>query len=511
MNKYGLGSIVMLLGAYGIALVIFSQQTTIDKSDFWTATKPNLEKGVVGAVAFATTRTVFAHQNMDLGVWHGFQEVLVKTPVHPLQVSYDFDVSKTGYLIFVLGYTDKGFYGLRLSRGGWYKSMFFSANLSGEFLTTQEISPPIHEGNNHVHLELKQDRLVAQINKEIFNLALKSEDAYGQVGFRGSISADTVGNFSMQAQEGNFSDNFSLFKGALKYFPYIFLLLYLIYLAIHFSAGIASSAAQALRLPYLILITVFTFASYAFVIADYILVRPAHPVKSTLIDTLFRSYPNDKYKNTIEDESLLERRFLANIANFKKDHLNVVIMGSSQTWGAGARLASDTIGAVTCEKLAKLSKKPIHCANSAISGHRVAMQSALLEKMESFTKQMQLADIFILNMSQNDRGNPSFKDDVYRLVQHIKKMGKKMILLKEANAVSEPSNTPMLEHVLLDLIGGEFGVPVFDPHTLIAEHRNQGILWWDYVHMTSYGQKVVGDALADWIFQNIDTNRRTKK
>jgi hypothetical protein len=39
-------------------------------------------------------------------------------------------------------------------------------------------------------------------------------------------------------------------------------------------------------------------------------------------------------------------------------------------------------------------------------------------------------------------------------------------------------------------IGKEFDVPVIEMHDYLSRHYDDGFLWWDFVHMTSFGQKL---------------------
>ena len=40
-------------------------------------------------------------------------------------------------------------------------------------------------------------------------------------------------------------------------------------------------------------------------------------------------------------------------------------------------------------------------------------------------------------------------------------------------------------------------VPVIDLHGYLVERKDAGFIWWDFVHLTTFGQRLVADKLAD--------------
>ena len=48
-------------------------------------------------------------------------------------------------------------------------------------------------------------------------------------------------------------------------------------------------------------------------------------------------------------------------------------------------------------------------------------------------------------------------------------------------------------------MAGQLGVPFLDMHSTLKGKFHTGFLWWDFVHLTDYGQSLVGDRLAAYI------------
>lgn len=62
------------------------------------------------------------------------------------------------------------------------------------------------------------------------------------------------------------------------------------------------------------------------------------------------------------------------------------------------------------------------------------------------------------------------------------------------------SRTSLLRnHAAMQSVGDEMGVSVWDLHDYLASDAvyDSGILWWDEVHLTSYGHRLAGEWLAE--------------
>lgn len=46
-------------------------------------------------------------------------------------------------------------------------------------------------------------------------------------------------------------------------------------------------------------------------------------------------------------------------------------------------------------------------------------------------------------------------------------------------------------------IGSQYGVPVIDMQGPLARRADDGFLWWDQVHMTSFGQRLFAEHLVE--------------
>ena len=51
-------------------------QNTLEPHPEWVSTKADLDRGVMGAVAFVNGNQALARNQLNLGAWFGYQEVL---------------------------------------------------------------------------------------------------------------------------------------------------------------------------------------------------------------------------------------------------------------------------------------------------------------------------------------------------------------------------------------------------------------------------------------------------
>ena len=63
---------------------------TIHNNGNWISSKTKLENGVIGAYSFVLERQALAKGHLNLGAWHGFQEVLYKDKLYVEEIAFDF-------------------------------------------------------------------------------------------------------------------------------------------------------------------------------------------------------------------------------------------------------------------------------------------------------------------------------------------------------------------------------------------------------------------------------------
>ena len=84
---------VVLQSALGVvaARAWLAQHNTLLANGRWASTKTELERGLMGAYAFVTERNALAGGMLNLGAWHGYNEVRYSDELAaPRRVELDF-------------------------------------------------------------------------------------------------------------------------------------------------------------------------------------------------------------------------------------------------------------------------------------------------------------------------------------------------------------------------------------------------------------------------------------
>jgi lysophospholipase L1-like esterase len=168
----------------------------------------------------------------------------------------------------------------------------------------------------------------------------------------------------------------------------------------------------------------------------------------------------------------------------------VVVLGTSQTWGSGAARPED----VWVRRLEAALDA------SAAPGERFELIDAGLpgetsrELADLWTKRWVAwqPEVVLVNLANNDRDAASLAREVERIVALNEQRGIRTVLIPEANSTESRSERSLRgleqKHAALRALAARHGLPVIETHAPLVAARDDGFLWWDRVHLTSYGQ-----------------------
>jgi len=94
----------------------------------------------------------------------------------------------------------------------------------------------------------------------------------------------------------------------------------------------------------------------------------------------------------------------------------------------------------------------------------------------------------------NDLHNPDFYEDLSAFVRYLLDAGVDVLLTAEPITLEWRPALPT--HAVLLEVAREWGVSGYDLHGHHATHHDSGFLWLDFVHATSYGQRLMAAYLA---------------
>jgi len=197
-------------------------------------------------------------------------------------------------------------------------------------------------------------------------------------------------------------------------------------------------------------------------------------------------------RTTIETEDEVVARLRR--AAPRPGHRRLVCLGSSQTWGAGARRADEAWPA-RLERLLNGSlrpgERPWACVNTGISG-------AVAERIfELYRREWSMPEpeLVVVDLSNNDRDREAFRRALEELVAWNRARGIPTLLVLEPNSLESISHELEPNHRIMRQVGAATGTPVVDMMAALAAEPDAGFLWWDGVHLTSFGHRRFAEIL----------------
>jgi lysophospholipase L1-like esterase len=186
--------------------------------------------------------------------------------------------------------------------------------------------------------------------------------------------------------------------------------------------------------------------------------------------------------------------------------IRVAFLGTSQTYGAGAERISETFVARCHGLLAQaLGDISVETYNFSISGSN---STELLRKYAESWR-FSRPDLLVINLSTNDEKIDTLTANLPTLTQQTRAAGGRVVFLLEPNAAEVDHRYLQRKHSAVQRLGQELGVPVWNLDRYMSSDPvyDSGMMWWDFVHLTSYGHGVVAEWLAPQMLAMIRSGR----
>ena len=427
----------------------------------------------MGAVAYVVTLPALAHNRLNLGAYHGDQELIYQAPVILKELDCDFEVADRAALTVEFNRTDRGYAGVRFSRSDVLESVFFIASPEGAFTTKVALGPAIlRAGWNHLHLSLADGQVNVWLNGDFIISQPLDAASPQQIGFRGSSEPSAVDNVRIVGRSETVVETF---RNTRNYWP--------IFLAILAVLSLATVVGR--RPAAVVTVSMLTLAVIAggIVILSHLYLSERYPGLGS-ID--FRGY-----RTTIETKDEVVQRLARQYPRDAGGAIRILFLGTSQTWGAGA---SQTIDAYPEQIEGRLNAEAgarYQCINAGISGVKSDVVASFYE-----SDWILLAPkLVVVDLSNNDgKQAVTFRRNLVKIAELGRSHGIKTLFVLESNSAERSPGRLPLHDVMVD-VAREAGLPVVDLHGYINQHLNDGFLFWDFVHLTSFGHRIAADAL----------------
>jgi lysophospholipase L1-like esterase len=448
----------------------------------WISGKMQCERALVGAVAFFVTRRPLAGDRLDLGAWHGFQEVRYRDPVDVRSVEFELRLAGGAYATLCAGADDAPeLEAVRLSRHPDHPSAWLTVARDGEFLARAPF--PCALGSAPVRVALDYDTGTLALDGAV--VAQRAPRAPGpvRIAFRGGSASAAIDDVVITARDGTrIAEDFA------SPFPGWNAFACGSAGALLAALGVAALRRRRTRRPLLTSAAAAgaAIALFAWVLAGVAaLLARAHPFT---VD--YRAFTTG-----IETEAEV-------IAHARAEPppppgaVRIVCLGSSQTWGAGAARRDD----VWPRRLERELRRgrapdapPLVCFAGGLNG---AVAARVLEVYRREWSEPP-ADLVIVDLGHNDDDRARFRAALEELIAFDRARGTPTVLVLEPDSPEDVAPNTLANHGTAREVGARTGTPVVDMMARLSAEPDSGFLWWDGVHLTSFGQRRFAAILSE--------------
>ena len=496
--RAGLPVVLALLAAWALQSLALRAGNTLHANGRWESTKVGLERGILGAVSFVATRTALHRNRLDLGVWHGFHELLLREPVTLSRLSLRFRLRKGGWLAVITAHDGARFEAVRVSADPDFPPACLAGTAAGAFTAKRPLAlPEPGRGWHALALVREGDALRVELDGAALAHCPVSLAGALRIGVRGS-AADHVEVDDLRVESaappGVIVEDFANQRGAGRLFGAALALVATLGTAVAFLAARSGSAAAPAFTATQLVVLVCTGLA---LLADTLYFGRRHPER---ID--FAGFENRiEYEGQIVPRLAREHPLAAPPAGVRR----ILILGSSQTWGSGAAHTED----VWVRRLeAGLNE-------SARLGERFEVIDAgvpaeVAKDQRKHFEESWVAwqpELVLVNLGNNDRDPRILAREVERIARRAREAGSRVVFVPEPNCVEGRSARSLrvlvANHAAMREVAARLGLPVVEVHGRLHAERDSGFLWWDRVHLTSYGQerlaRLLLEARAEWL------------
>jgi lysophospholipase L1-like esterase len=462
---------------------------TLVRNGRWVSSKLSLERYVPGAIRAVTQREALRHDRLNLGAWHGFQELIAAQIDDYRTIEFDFLLPSSSYFTLIFNKDAAGFSGIRLSRDGSRPSAFLSASNEGEFLEVRPLRNVERGAWYHARLELAGGEAALFLNGEDWGRFAVPWKKASRFGFRGSnrdsfidnVAARNVGGATV-VQE-NFSSTLGIGACILASALILGMIQWIVQLL---SSG--SMTRTLLRGSVISGLLAIVFVRVYF--ADPAGIRPMYPDSSRF----------SIYRDGVDLNELVVASIRARYRQPSSRQRRILFLGNSQTQGLGARYLEDGM-IERIERKLNATGRRYECINGAVIG---SSSRVMLEILKSEWQRLE-PSLVVLNFSDDsENALGRLVPDLVEMIRFARSKGVETLLVLAANEPLSVRARLDENHRAVREVGAAESVEAVDLHAFLEQRQDSGFLWWDQTHLTSYGQRLAADYLAPLIARRLD-------
>lgn len=450
---------------------INSKSYNLEKNGNWTSVKQNLEFPPMQSDSFVKEPFSIKHGLLNLGSWHGYQEVYLKREYQAKKIEVSFELEDNSHLILLLKDKSGLRWGLRLSNNSHHPSSLLRINEVGKFtekvllniVLPSEVTHKVSLIKNDFDYKLILNGSEIGVAKDLAKEALK-------IGFRGSSRYSYLKNLIIEDQSDlTFTEDFYDWSGACVIFLTSLVLL-----------GFTKYALIKTFTPNVfILLNTLTLCFGAGVFADYYYFSKFYSIDINILKDGQIAAAEDERQRGLQYFYKQQVLHFKGILNHKEERIENFFIGSSQTWGEGSSRKSSPWVTKYCKAFKE------SCLNMGIKAITADSYFPLYnEHLVGFKPKR----VFLVFSTNDFKRESRFKNAINDFIVLNNQNNIETILVLEPN---DPDYRSYIEnHEILRELGKKHSKLTIDMVKPFIENRDTGFLWWDFVHLTDYGHEL---------------------
>lgn len=478
----------------GLSTRVYLRYTnTLARHPQWQVSKTTLAHPGSDGPAFRDSTQPLAEHALNLSAWRGYHEVLLTKPYEWDTISVDFLPASNAYFYLIINKDSQTFQAVRISFSQMYRSAFITARYTGEFISEEPLSHVTYDSNQGwQNLTLRyQDPERTQLQIAVNNQTIATVNApavaHSQIGFRSGVTTIFIDNVSVKNnQQIVFQETFDnyghFWPMVISWYAALTVIEFLLW---KFLITHASARKTAISIIFNGLIGIMILAIALVLARKFVLTR--YPTEEKLI----QSY--------ISDYALLAQQkndeLFSSYPVKKPTTKRIMFVGSSQIVGEGAAQKDEDVVSQFCNLLNQnppVKGYTYECLSASLNG---IYAPQLAVNFKSLWYQLQ-PDVVVLNVGNNDEGKTDPTLFQKTLEDFIKlSVDYQFKLVFVAEAVSLESVAHLHNHEIMRTVAEENQIQFIDMNHYLSLQNQRGILWWDHVHMTSFGYHLMAEKL----------------
>lgn len=522
-----------VLACLCVTKIFLGFDNTLFNNPDWVSSKAGIKNTPRYAFAYDMYREALTGESLNLHPWYGFQRVEFARPLRIREISFELYLGEKSWGCVLFNIIDTGFAGVRFSTMEAKPCLFFESTFDGEFAGVKKLKHKV-PARKWLKVRLMYtpegvDVFLDGRNLGLFPLPVADPQRFGFMGGSNCAKVDNV-YVVCAAPDKDIGEDFSNRRG----FPFVFAVVFLagiVVLVVVFCvfawyfADVKKALFGVVTLELCLLAVSVLFFGFDFKRPLFrTLAGSVNPDVQLVADYRASSNPRarevvkrlEEYSNACQ-RSYVTRKVMDRYST-KPDSavIRIMFIGTSQTFGEGVDGQDQTFVSLCQNYLnggVESGEKSYECINCSVVG---SVSDLLLDSFKRSWVKLK-PDVCVINIANNDErwnrmGNSPerFEKILEEFVSICRKNGIIPVFSFEA-ACPEVYPDGFRYHDSVNRVAQRLGVEVLYLHRFLAQHKETGFLWWDYIHLTQYGHRLAAEFFASQLPMLIARNGKNNE